>query len=396
MAMTQREKYLAIGVASVVGLVGMQYGYNSIRTSMDKKQRKINAARAEVDKLDQVISQGEVDSMKLQALSNLSLPSDPEKVLSEYKTWLTEIGEDAGISGLAVKDGGRPRETKAYITYTFALTGQAKTDQVIELMAKFYDKNYLHTLDKVIVTPIARKRDEFNVSLTARAMAMKIAPPDQEPLETPSGRLNSDLDEYKDIILARNPFSPPNNAPEIKTGRELEITLGENWSHPLEADDEEGDRVDWELVGDGPNGLELRRGSLSWSPEETGEFEVAVRGTDTGWPAMSSEKRIRLVVKEAPKEEPKVEAPKFDAATKTFVSAIVSGQRGPEACIRSLTEPEPMWLAKGEQLSVGAIEAKILNINVAESFLELETDGKRWTMGMEESLADAYKKSLSD
>jgi hypothetical protein len=38
----------------------------------------------------------------------------------------------------------------------------------------------------------------------------------------------------------------------------------------------------------------------------------------------------------------------------------------------------------------------VISINVLENFVELETDGSRWTAGWNTSLADAYAKSRID
>jgi hypothetical protein len=35
-------------------------------------------------------------------------------------------------------------------------------------------------------------------------------------------------------------------------------------------------------------------------------------------------------------------------------------------------------------------------LDVRPDFLELETEGKRWTVGLDESIADAFKKSMQD
>ncbi len=399
MAMTQRERYLAIGVASIAGIVGVQYMYSTVRDGLDKKQRLIDNARSQVETLDQTINQGMIDSTKLEALAEKSLPSDSQVLLADYTTWLTDIGKSSGVDGLSVRALGQPRFDKVgnFTAYSFELVGTAKTDQVIDLLAKFYDKDYLHTLDVVQVDPIPRTRDVFRVTLKSRALALKIAAPDQEPSEQPSGRLQLSPEEYKEAVLARNPFSPPNNAPDIKTSSSLEITLGDNrWNKPLEAEDTEGHGIEWSLVGDAPEGARLRNGTLYFSPTEVGEFDVTVQAKDKGWPSMSQEKKIRLVVKEPAKEVEKVEPPKFDAATQAFVSAIVSGQKGPQACIRSLTESQPYWVAAGDDLEVGTIKAKVISISVAESFVELQSDEIRWTVGMDSSLAESFAKSQVD
>ena len=205
------------------------------------------------------------------------------------------------------------------------------------------------------------------------------------------------LADYKEKILNRNPFSPPNNAPQITTGSSHSINRGEQWTLQLESKDSEGHRVNFEVVSDElPEGLRVRDGVLSWRPSENGVHELLVRATDDGWPQRSTEQRIKLAVVDPPPVEVKVETPTFDVASQAFVSAILSGKSGPEAWIRSRTDGNTLYLSKGADFELGSIKAKVVDINLNEDFVEFETDGARWTIGMDDSLADAYKKSQVD
>jgi preprotein translocase subunit YajC len=62
--------------------------------------------------------------------------------------------------------------------------------------------------------------------------------------------------------------------------------------------------------------------------------------------------------------------------------------------VRSKTEGKTLQLRKGDELKLGNLVGKVLD--VSPDFLELETEGKRWTVGLDESIADAFKKSMED
>lgn len=396
MAMTKREKLLASGIAGIGCLLGGQYAINSVRSGYEELQTQIDRTQDEIDDHEDMIFKGQLDGKKLADLKGKSLPTDPEEALATYVSWLTQVGRSVGIDGLSVDKKGRATTTDAYTAHAFELKGKCKTDQVVELLAKFYDKDYLHSISTLSMLPDARERDVFTLVIRAKALALNGAPKDAEPSEEPSGRLKMDVSEYKDVILARNPFSPPNRAPSIETKSTLEIVQGERWSERLEAKDEEGHDTSWELKGDVPEGLELNGGRLSFSPEKVGEYDVSVVAIDSGWPAMSSEKKIRLVVKPPEKKVAKVEPPKFDDATKAFASAIVQGAKGPQLCVRVMTKSETLWLSVGDDIDVGTVKAKLITINPRESYVEFESEERRWTLGMDESLSEAFQKSAID
>jgi hypothetical protein len=73
---------------------------------------------------------------------------------------------------------------------------------------------------------------------------------------------------------------------------------------------------------------------------------------------------------------------------------LVSDGKGPQAWIRSKTEDKTLFLREGENLKLGDIQGKVISIGA--NFIELETEGKRWTVGLDEPLADAYKRGLED
>ena len=88
-----------------------------------------------------------------------------------------------------------------------------------------------------------------------------------------------------------------------------------------------------------------------------------------------------------------VEKPKFDAAEQSRVTAMVGGVKGPQVWVRSLTDGKSFQLSEGDDFEVGTIKAKVLSINLKESFAEFETEGIRWVVGMDSMLKEAFEKS---
>ncbi len=397
MAMTKRERVLAIGVGVVFSLFGTQYALNSVTNRLQLKQDLVAKARGESDDMTKLATSGQIAARKIEELNSKSLPTNQETLVAQYRSWLVSLGEEVGMDDIKVTVPERPiRTTDAYAKYNFTLRGFCGTDQLVELLGKFYDKNYLHTVRslKLAMTP---QPNVFSVQLDSQALSLRGALPKQEPSAEPSGRLSMAIDEYKRIILQRNPFSPPNKPPRIATGPTHEIQRGSQWSLALEAKDPEDHPVSFELVStELPEGLQFQQGELNWRPDKNGEYEVVVKASDSGWPGMSSERKLTLKVVDPPVEKPKEEPPKFDVAKQAFVSAILSGRSGPEACIRSRIDGETLYLTEGSDFTLGTVKAKVVSINLKEDFVELESDGARWTIGMDISLADAFKNSQVD
>lgn len=396
--MTKRERYLAIAVGVVVGLFVLQYGLNSVRSSLQAKQDAVDAARSDVEDMEKILTSGKLAARKLEQLAPKSLPTNPETLVNQYRNWLFELGETSGLKDINV---GTPRSsspTDAYTAYEFTLSGVARKDNIIDLLAKYYDRDYLQSIVRLNLTQ-TRVRDELNITIDSRVLALNNASAKQPPSLESSGRLAMGVDEYQSVILGRNPFSPPNQPPRFASSRRHEVVRGDRWSLDLEANDPEGQDVEFELVASEnvPDGLKLERGAFSWEPKANGQFEFKVRAKDRGWPSKATEETFVVSVVDPPREEPKIEQPKFDVASQAFVSALLRGRGGPEVWIRSRTDGETLQLSEGAGFELGSVKAKVVGIHLDADYVELESeDGSRWTIGMNTSLAEAYRQRQID
>ncbi|MCR9294535.1 MAG: hypothetical protein NXI32_17595 [bacterium] len=396
--MSQRERYLTIAVVVVLGLFLAQYVFQRINKTLTDKQDAVDTAMNENGNLDRVVTSGMMASRKLEQLNQYSLPSDQETAISQYRDWLYKLGLEADMSGIYVGPPDSPaRTTTAYRAYNFQLRGFCRTDRVLDLLGRFYDKAYLHSVKNFKMT-MTNEPQVIQVALDAQVLALNSASPDQEPPEQSSGRLAMSIEEYKDTILNRNPWAPPNTPPKIKS-RSADIVVGERgWSFPLEHEDKENHQVTYKLIStDVPEGLDLRNGAIHWTPKEIGTYEIEVEAADNGWPSAVTTEKLVLNVKEPPKPpEPVQEPPKFDVASQAFVTGLTSGRDGRKLWIRSRTDGKFLTLGEGSEFELGEIKAKVLSINIGEDYALLESDGMRWTVDMETSLAEAFKRGMED
>lgn len=398
MAITKRERYLAIGVGVVVGLFGLQTVISSINSRWQAKQELVDSARADWAAMQRIETAGTIAERQLKQLSAKSLPSKQETAVAEYNAWLTKIALDAGVIDIKINPPERPlKESLAYKEYKFSLTGECRIDQWLDLMASYYDADYLHRLQsmKVTLTNVPRV---IRISFDSHALALNGAKPNQPASGLSSGRLSKTVEQYKQLILDRNQFSPPNRAPTIAGPRSFEIPRGTPWEQILKTEDAENHEVTLSLVDDKlPGGLSLAGKTLKWTPTENGDFQFAVRSVDDGWPSATQEEKLTLKVIDPPAApETAPEPTKFDAATQAFISGLVSGRAGSEVWIHSRTEGKTHELSVGSSFEIGSIKGKVISINLKEDYIELESDGQRWTVGMDTSLADAFAKSKID
>lgn len=399
--MTPRERILAIGVGATIGLLGLQYGFSSLLASINAKETQIDIAQATANKLKDQIDLGERLQRRLNGIKAKSLPTSEELLSGRYAEWLNKLGEEVGMTGNKVTNPVLGKQVKSgkkvspFTTYKFTMQGQCRTDQLLDLMAKYYDKDLLHSITSLKITR-TDQHDLINVAFDSQVIALRVADAKQEFSTASSNRLAKSAEEFQKSIIEHNPFNPPNLPPKLTTSTQQELKRDEIWSLKLEGSDPELHQVKFELVSEKlPPGLKFseRSGEISGAISELGSYEVIVRATDNGLPAKSSEHKLALKVVDPPPKPVEVEKPKFDAAEQSRVTAMVGGVRGPQVWVRSLTDGKSFQLSEGDNFEVGTIKAKVLSINLKESFAEFETEGIRWTVGMDSMLKEAFEKS---
>ena len=120
-----------------------------------------------------------------------------------------------------------------------------------------------------------------------------------------------------------------------------------------------------------------------------------MRATDNGFPVKVAEQKIEIeVVDPPPPPAPTPEKPKFDPAAQTFITGIVTGRKGPEVWLFSRTQNQTTNAVVGDQIELGQVKGKL--VEIGKDFIVVETEGRRWTAGMDESLAEAFKRSADD
>lgn len=394
--MNSREKLLALGFGGIVSVLGVQYGITAVREGFDAKQRRIESLQNEIELQIDTVDQGMIASENFGAVVGNSLPSDLKSAQLVYKEWLGDLVARHRLEASAVRFDARLRTNDVYSLLQFSLNCNANIEQLTKLLGDFYRKNYLHRVKKLTLTRLSGEPYLMKVSCELEVLALSSAAPDQLPPDIDSQRLAMPVDEYVQSIVSRNVLAPANQSPEFEGSSRLAAFNGKSMKEKLVAKNpEEYQELAFTLVGEAPDGLEISSaGEVSWNAKENGEFEFTARVTDDGLPSRSSEKTFRVVVSDPPKPPEPVVEESFDVAQQAFVTAFLNGKRGPEVWVNSRLEDKTLHLNAGDNFKVGEIAGKV--ISVGSTYVEIETEEKRWLIGMDESVADAYRRTLID
>jgi len=395
--LSQREKILAAGVGLILLLFIGNYIWGTISKGFSDKSDEITRLTQQRDDQKLQITAGSIAKSKLNRLVSQSLPSNEEKARAQYLEWLIDLAEECELIDPLPKTEGDSVEKDLYQSFKFQLSGTGTIENATKLLYAFHAKDYLHRILRFDMQPLPNSKipNQLKITLQSEVLALKNAKPDQPPPGNNAPRLEKSYEEYYNSIVGRNIFAPTNTPPAFEKSKLVSATLGIKMDVGLGAKDADpGQVIKYEFEGEPIKGMQLdpETGNLSWTAMELGDYKVAVRATDSGIPAKSSVQLISIKVQEPP---PAVKKPKdFDVASQAFVSALIADGKGPQAWIRSKTENKTLYLRQGEQLKLGDIEGKVISIGT--NFIEFETEGKRWTVGQDESLSDAYKRGIED
>jgi len=395
--LSKREKLLAAGVGLIFFLFLGNYIWESIRSGIDTKENlKLNLSKQR-DEQKLQLTAGAIAKSKLNRLVSQSLPSNEEKARAQYLEWLINLADQCNLTDPLPKSMGDTIEKDLYQSFRFQLAGTGTIENATKLLHAFHTKDYLHRITRFDMQPIPNNNppNRLRISLDCEVLALKNANPVQAAPGDNAPRIERPLAEYENSIVGRNIFAPTNTPPVLEQSKLVSATLGLKMDVGVAAKESDpGQVIKYEFEGDPIRGMQLDpdTGNLSWTATDLGDYKVGIRATDSGIPAKSTVQWISIKVQDPP---PPVKKPKeFDVASQAFVSALIADGKGPQAWIRSKTENKTFYVREGEQLKLGDIEGKV--VSIGSNFIEVETEGKRWTVGLDEPLADAYKRGIED
>jgi len=390
--MTPREKFLGIGVGSVLALAGSQYLFSSYKNAVAIRQTRLDSLDNQLFESRDKHLAGAIADRQMGDYLVRSLPSDPERARADYTRWLFDTITIVDLRDAAVSYVNSMPVGNLYDRYGFKVSGKTDARGWIELMHAFYSKDYLHRISEMTVRPA--REGGLAVDLTIDAIGLRAAAPNAPDPESASSLIGN-FQTYADAILNRNFFSGPNQSPSFKSPERLTTDVGKSSSLSIAAEDTEKHALRYEIVGDAPEGLAIddRSGALNWEPKELGSYSLTVKVTDDGYPPQSSERKFEIaVVDPPPPPAPAIPEPGFDDSTQTVLTALLKGGGEGEAWMKVKTRGTTLKLRPGDKFEIGTLSGSV--IEVTAKFVVLEINGKRFELRSGGVLSDAAKAAM--
>ena len=377
--MTQRERFLSMLIGGLLIAAAVWWGMGKYRSALKLRNNEIARLQQQQTKLNEQRRQGEIANRQMGEYMVRSLPSNAETARSRYQQWLLAIMGDNNLSERSVDPTSSRAIGGLYRQFAFRVQGKAKTDNLVDLLHAFYSKDYLHRIRDLSIRP--SRTGDFIVEMAIDAIALNAAPADLPEPTSESWQVDKDLAEYRDSILNRNFFAPPNQAPTYAGTPSVEAIVGKKTTLPLVFKDAENQGLSYKIVS-APEKLVTindQNGTLQIDNPEKGSFEVLVSVTDDGLPARSMEQKLTVnVVDPPPPPAPKPPKLKFDDAKQTVLTGLVQSGDEWRAWMRVRTRDKTLKLRVGDSFEIGSIKGTVTDLN--SRYAELEVGGQKYQL----------------
>jgi hypothetical protein len=415
--LSSREKTLAFIVAGIVPVVVLFFGFTYFIGQKNKKSQELTNVTQQLSDIQFREDQAELKRFAQNQFKQRSLASDVSIAKSEYREWLQGLVEKKiGFDGppkvtytAAVpykSDFGQNKELYTKLNFQLDCSGSYK--QIVDFLYQFYEKNYLHRITRLdFYIPRGKKsdgkttadRDRFAVKVLIEVLSLVDADEERKSILVENKKLFyrpmkqdvncSELEDYYQLVLRRNLFGFPNNAPSFGSRKkEFEFEEGDRISVRLSADDKDEDDLDFTLTSVdqqvASNQIEKSRGgTFRLDIDEIGEYEFKAKVIDKDYYPKSDEMTVVVVIGEkkkvVKKEDPPAPAPKFDPLKFTTLEAIVQNFSGDPLCWIYIRPLDKMYkVGIGEEFEIGRSLGKIISINRRNAVIEVNGDQYRF------------------
>lgn len=397
MSMTNREKLLAGAVGVVCSLFGGQFLWSTVQSGFDSKEREIASLRTKLQTQELEITEGKVSTMRLMKALPRSISKKVEFAQTDYMAWLIETANSVGLQDPKPRPGAANAERDGFTTYKFSMDAEGTLREATQLLYAFESKPFLHRITRFVLQPRndPKEAGKIQISMDCEVLSLPMSKDRQPTPKTDPAILAKSITDYEAAIYSRNLFEPRNNPPQLRPSKSIDAVVNIPVDYSIEAKDPDpNQKLKFALDGEAPEGLKLDEttGKITWTGREIGKTTINVIAMDSGLPSQKTKQTITIEVKEPPPPPPS--PTQFDIASQARISALLGSQDSFEAWVFSRTESKTLKLREGDELKLGEIRGKVVKIGA--SYMEVETDGKRWTVGTEETIADAFKRGQID
>ena len=221
--MNSREKRMAIGVASLAGLLVLYFVYSTIADKFTQRENKIAELEQAVAKNRQTMNAGNLAQQRIADWNHRSLPSDKEVAQPKYLNWLLELVGNSKLELPVVIDKGTfisaASKNIPYDKFAFQVKGftDVNMKQLVRFLYEFYASHQLHTIKSVTLTPDNNSK-KLGVTMEIEALVLPGADRTDKLSDTAVKRLSrGELAAYEKLIGDRNLFAEYTPAPAVRT-----------------------------------------------------------------------------------------------------------------------------------------------------------------------------------
>lgn len=391
--LNSRERFLMVIILSFLPLGGLYYGWTTYQGMREYRQTEILKAEAEKNRLHQlsITAMRELDRFD-DAYNAASLPQSVAGMTVTYQNFLNDllIQNDLEVTTIGRTDWGQvDYESKdrmgkafkepAYNVLTVSDTeAKGSLEQLTNFLYDFYDLAILHRVDKMSIRLAApEKEDEtrLTIKFTVHAVVLPSGPETKSWSEYAKGRLGKPRSEFTNLVVARNLFGPPNEAPKIRTRAAAEVEVGANFSHKFSAEDGNADdRLTYELLSSDIEGFSLASAERDQTAtlsgprvNKAGRYQFKVRVSDNRLPLLVDEQTFVLTVTDPPPPpvtEPEPPKPPRTFAPDTFITSLVQDKNGVATIVlTNRGNDEQIKRNEGETFELDGITWTVVKVN---------------------------------
>ena len=339
--LSERERKLALAVLCLVPMCVIFFALMSFMSSYQANQTAKRSIDRQIQEQEDLQSDANLASVRRNYYRQFSLPSDLNRSITQYKKYLQALAQKE--CGLVLKSTrekdkaapvsfiGRKGRTKVFDQVAFTLRGEGRLTQITQFLHKFYSLDMIHRISELSIEPINagsagegefKRKNLYKLSMNVEVVSMVDADKSRD-FEEAYRPVTKTLADYNQVILYRNMFGPPNNAPTISKVKHSYKPSGDTVSFKISADDiDENDLLSFELLNCPMEGAKLeqkregdRYAFFSCGKLAPGDYEFELKVTDSGAQNKSDQKVFTLTIEDNA-------APKFTALSKEIEESM--------------------------------------------------------------------------
>lgn len=206
--MNDREKKLALAVGVLVALWVGNWGWQKYSDMYRVASAKQSNAAADLQTALFDLQKTRAAVKDLRQWREKSLPSNVAVAQSQYRAWLVERLQNAGLSVADVTPRRSNQQSTAYQALAYEVEATGKLDGVVRFMDSFYRSDQLHKIANLRLTPLA-EGNQLRLGVTVEALVVNGTKREEGLATGTSDRLElASADDYVERIVKRNPFVP--------------------------------------------------------------------------------------------------------------------------------------------------------------------------------------------